>query len=95
MSLDPNTGPMMGGIDIIIRGSNFNRKHTCFFGKTGVNAVRQDRNTLRCKMPPSTEPGPVYVALDRPMSRVRGSAIRQPNNAAVFTYENEDPLEET
>ena len=40
---------------------------------------------------PSTEPGP---ALDRPVTALEGSAARRPNNAAVFTYEDENPLQE-
>jgi len=61
-----------------------------------VDALRQDGpgRTLKCKMPPSTEPGPVYVALDRPAAALEGSATGRPNDAAVFTYEDENPLQE-
>ena len=88
-------GPTAGGMDITIHGSDFSRKHTCFFGSNEVMALRQEEGTLKFKLPPTTKPGPVYVTIDRETVAVVGSlAVDRPDNAAVFTYDDESPLQE-
>lgn len=91
--LDPNTGPVAGGIDVDVHGSHFAAGHTCFFGESAAAVVWRGGSTLKCKLPPGGRPGPVYVTIDRgAATAVEGTAneIR-----VVFTYQdNESPLQE-
>jgi hypothetical protein len=84
---------MAGGIDIDVHGSHFIAGHTYFFGTNEVATLWREGNTLKCKLPPSTKPGPVYVAIDHVATG--GSAARLSENGAVFTYEDkESPVQE-
>ncbi|ORX92689.1 hypothetical protein K493DRAFT_408729, partial [Basidiobolus meristosporus CBS 931.73] len=59
----PAEGPMYGGVEITVLGSDFHEGLTCLFGSTPANATHYwSSNTLVCILPPSPSPGPVVVS---------------------------------
>ncbi|GAA6015317.1 hypothetical protein JCM11491_001009 [Sporobolomyces phaffii] len=62
--LIPGEGPVSGGIEVTILGENFVRDLTCLFGDSGaVSTHFWSTNTLVCVLPPSANPGPVFVGI--------------------------------
>ncbi|GAA5940528.1 uncharacterized protein JCM15063_002363 [Sporobolomyces koalae] len=62
--LIPGEGPVSGGIEVTILGENFVRDLTCLFGDSGaVSTHFWSTNTLVCILPPSANPGPVFVGI--------------------------------
>lgn len=62
--LIPGEGPVTGGIEVTILGENFVRDLTCLFGDSGaVSTHFWSTNTLVCVLPPSANPGPVFVGI--------------------------------
>ncbi|GAA5913803.1 uncharacterized protein JCM6883_003997 [Sporobolomyces salmoneus] len=62
--LIPGEGPVSGGIEVTILGENFVRDLTCLFGDSGaVSTHFWSTNTLVCVLPPSANPGPVFVGM--------------------------------
>ncbi|KAK9763955.1 SPT3 Dosage dependent suppressor of Ty-induced promoter mutations-like protein [Basidiobolus ranarum] len=59
----PAEGPMYGGVEITVLGSDFHDGLTCLFGSTPANGTHYwSSNTLVCILPPSPSPGPVVVS---------------------------------
>ncbi|KAG9018680.1 SPT3 Dosage dependent suppressor of Ty-induced promoter mutations-like protein [Tulasnella sp. 427] len=60
--LIPNHGPMRGGIEITILGSNFSSNLQCTFGDSvSSQTTMWSENTIVCLLPASPSPGPVVV----------------------------------
>jgi uncharacterized protein len=82
--LIPAQGPMHGGIEITLLGSNFRpdmNVHVVFGGSLAAETQFWSNNVLICKLPPSQRPGPVTVIL----TGVPEEA--QPASASpIFTY---------
>lgn len=82
--LIPAQGPMHGGIEITLLGSNFRPEmnvHALFGNSLAAETQFWSNNVLICKLPPSQRPGPVTVML----TGVPDEA--QPASAApIFTY---------
>lgn len=59
----PNRGPKLGGIEVTILGSNFDRTHEICFGEAkATTTTLWASNTLVCLLPPSQASGPVPVS---------------------------------
>ena len=82
--LIPAQGPMHGGIEITLLGSNFRPDmsvHALFGNSLVAETQFWSNNVLICKLPPSQRPGPVTVMLMGVPDEV------QPASAApIFTY---------
>ncbi|KAG9051680.1 SPT3 Dosage dependent suppressor of Ty-induced promoter mutations-like protein [Tulasnella sp. UAMH 9824] len=60
--LIPNQGPMRGGIEVTILGSNFTSNLQCTFGDiVSSQTTMWSENTIVCLLPASPSPGPVVV----------------------------------
>lgn len=60
--LIPNQGPMRGGIEVTILGSNFTSSLQCTFGDiVSSQTTMWSENTIVCLLPASPSPGPVVV----------------------------------
>jgi len=64
ISITPNSGPLNGGTEVIILGTNFWPSHKCVFGDTIAKTMWWNDGTLRCIVPSSTIPGPVLVTIE-------------------------------
>ncbi|KAI9363396.1 hypothetical protein DFJ73DRAFT_620449, partial [Zopfochytrium polystomum] len=83
----PSSGPMTGGIEVTLLGSNLHQNLTVLFG--GVPAASWHSwgsgSTLVCILPPSSTPGPVPVTFkEHPLTSI--TAIGE---VVVFTYRDE------
>ncbi|KAI9331459.1 hypothetical protein DFJ73DRAFT_648092 [Zopfochytrium polystomum] len=83
----PSSGPMTGGIEVTLLGSNLHQNLTVLFG--GVPAASSHSwgsgSTLVCILPPSSTPGPVPVTFkEHPLTSI--TAIGE---VVVFTYRDE------
>ncbi|ORX91568.1 hypothetical protein K493DRAFT_49928 [Basidiobolus meristosporus CBS 931.73] len=59
----PAEGPMYGGVEVTVLGSDFYEGLTCLFGSTPANGTHYwSPNSLVCILPPSPSPGPAVVS---------------------------------
>lgn len=82
--LIPAQGPMHGGIEITLLGSNFRpdmNVHALFGNSMAAETQFWSNNVLICKLPPSQRPGPVTVML----TGVPDEA-QSPSPSSIFTY---------
>jgi hypothetical protein len=59
----PSSGPLSGGIEVTVLGTNFDRSHICVFGDVVAKTTWWNSGALRCIVPPSTVPGPVVITV--------------------------------
>ncbi|KAJ3362445.1 SPT3 Dosage dependent suppressor of Ty-induced promoter mutations-like protein [Allomyces javanicus] len=80
----PAEGPLHGGIDVTILGCGFNESLTVQFGNVpALSTTYWSVNTLVCKVPPGTHPGPVAVTI----KQVDDLGLSGPD-PALFTYKD-------
>ena len=82
--LIPAQGPMHGGIEITILGSNFRpdmNVHALFGNSLAAETLFWSNNVLICKLPPSQRPGPVTVMLMGVPDEAQPAST-----APIFTY---------
>ncbi|KNE54291.1 hypothetical protein, variant [Allomyces macrogynus ATCC 38327] len=80
----PAEGPLHGGIDVTILGCGFNESLTVQFGDVpALSTTYWSVNTLVCKVPPGTHPGPVAVTI----KQVDDLGLSGPD-PALFTYKD-------
>ncbi|KAJ3373851.1 hypothetical protein GGF31_008736 [Allomyces arbusculus] len=80
----PAEGPLHGGIDVTILGCGFNESLTVQFGNVpALSTTYWSVNTLVCKVPPGTHPGPVTVTI----KQVDDLGLSGPD-PAHFTYKD-------
>ena len=59
----PSSGPLSGGTEVTVLGTNFDRSHICVFGDVVAKTTWWNSGALRCIVPPSTVPGPVVITV--------------------------------
>ncbi|KNC98375.1 uncharacterized protein SPPG_06083 [Spizellomyces punctatus DAOM BR117] len=83
----PAEGPLHGGLEVTVLGSDFYDGLTVMFG--GIPAVQTHfwgATTLVCILPPAPVPGPVPVTFkEHPVNL----SSESDNNAAIFTYKDD------
>jgi hypothetical protein len=82
--LIPSQGPMHGGIEITLLGSNFRpgmNVHALFGNSLAAETQVWSNNVLICKLPPSPRPGPVTVMLTGVPDEAQPASV-----APIFTY---------
>lgn len=82
--LIPAQGPMHGGIEITLLGSNFRPEmnvHALFGNSLAAETQFWSNNVLICKLPPSQRPGPVTVMLTGVPDEVQPAS-----GTPIFTY---------
>ncbi len=80
-TVTPSVGPIVGGLDVVIQGSNFVPGATVRFGNaTATSVVVSDPNTLACRTPPNVL-GLTDVTVINP-----GAAQPQDTLTDGFTY---------
>jgi hypothetical protein len=86
--LIPSEGPMAGGIEVTILGTNLTRPLIPYFGESPATGLDyHGTSTIVAILPPSAVPGPVLVTLrddfGRPVTNISDFDVRQ-----FFTYKN-------
>src|SRR5258708_4757114 len=82
--LIPAQGPMHGGIEITLLGSNFRpdmNVHALFGNSLATETQFWSNNVLICKLPPSQRPGPVTVMLTGVPDETQSASA-----CPIFTY---------
>ena len=77
--INPKSGPVAGGTEVIILGKNFHRELRCLFGGDCAKGTWFSDTAYECYSPPRREAGQVEVAFE-------GVPNMQP--APKFTYED-------
>ncbi|KAI9365457.1 immunoglobulin E-set [Zopfochytrium polystomum] len=83
----PSSGPMTGGIEVTLLGSNLHQNLTVLFGGVPAASLHSwgSGSTLVCILPPSSTPGPMPVTFkERPLTSI--TAIGE---VVIFTYRDE------
>ncbi|KAF2397051.1 hypothetical protein EJ06DRAFT_551112 [Trichodelitschia bisporula] len=84
LKVTPQSGPMNGGIDVILLGSNFSRNLEVKFGDAKATTTTfWNSNTLVCLLPPSRTPGPVPVSF---VEEQQQGYSPLPTQRETFTY---------
>jgi hypothetical protein len=79
-SIDPPTGSMIGGTQVLIQGSNLDGATAVSFGGTpGYSVNPLAGGTIEATSPPASAAGPVDIIVD-------ANGKSSPSPAAVFTY---------
>lgn len=73
--LVPAQGPIYGGVEITILGSNFYRGLTCLFGDRPATTLCWSPSTLVCVLPPAMQAGPVVVSFKEHPLLVEGTDV--------------------
>ncbi|CAO3597192.1 unnamed protein product [Absidia cylindrospora] len=82
--LIPSEGPIYGGSEVTVLGSNFYEGLTCLFGENpAVPTHCWSANTLLCILPPATTAGPVVVSFKEHPLMLEGQDV------VLFTYFDE------
>ncbi|KAI8335253.1 hypothetical protein EDC96DRAFT_450769, partial [Choanephora cucurbitarum] len=82
--LIPNEGPVYGGAEVTVLGSNFYEGLTCLFGENpAIPTHCWSANTLLCILPPATSAGPVVVSFKEHPLMLEGQDV------VLFTYFDE------
>ena len=82
--LIPSEGPIYGGSEVTVLGSNFYEGLTCLFGENpAVPTHCWSANTLLCILPPAATAGPVVVSFkEHPL-------VLEDQDVVLFTYLDE------
>ncbi|KAG0165026.1 hypothetical protein DFQ28_009365 [Apophysomyces sp. BC1034] len=82
--LIPSEGPIYGGAEVTVLGSNFYEGLTCLFGENpAVPTHCWSTNTLLCILPPAANAGPVVVSFKEHPLMLEGQDV------VLFTYFDE------
>ncbi|KAI8070376.1 hypothetical protein BC940DRAFT_253898 [Gongronella butleri] len=82
--LIPSEGPVYGGSEVTVLGSNFYEGLTCLFGENpAVPTHCWSANTLLCILPPAPQAGPVVVSFKEHPLMLEGQDV------VLFTYFDE------
>ncbi|KAI8091139.1 uncharacterized protein B0P05DRAFT_301198 [Gilbertella persicaria] len=82
--LIPSEGPVYGGAEVTVLGSNFYEGLTCLFGENpAIPTHCWSANTLLCILPPATSAGPVVVSFKEHPLMLEGQDV------VLFTYFDE------
>ncbi|KAF7729220.1 hypothetical protein EC973_004749 [Apophysomyces ossiformis] len=82
--LIPSEGPIYGGAEVTVLGSNFYEGLTCLFGENpAVPTHCWSTNTLLCILPPAANAGPVVVSFKEHPLMLEGQDV------VLFTYYDE------
>ncbi|KAI8376339.1 uncharacterized protein BYT42DRAFT_517234 [Radiomyces spectabilis] len=82
--LIPSEGPIYGGAEVTVLGSNFYEGLTCLFGENpAVPTHCWSANTLLCILPPAATAGPVVVSFKEHPLMLEGQDV------VLFTYFDE------
>ncbi|KAI8874999.1 hypothetical protein K501DRAFT_79973 [Backusella circina FSU 941] len=82
--LIPSEGPIYGGAEVTVLGSNFYEGLTCLFGENpAVPTHCWSANTLLCILPPAASAGPVVVSFKEHPLMLEGQDV------VLFTYFDE------
>ncbi|KAI8341105.1 hypothetical protein BC941DRAFT_415850 [Chlamydoabsidia padenii] len=82
--LIPSEGPIYGGSEVTVLGSNFYEGLTCLFGENPAMPTHcWSTNTLLCILPPATSAGPVVVSFKEHPLMLEGQDV------VLFTYYDE------
>ena len=63
LHVNPNNGPLAGGIEIAVLGLHFPQSSQCFFGPEEATIKEWKEGWLCCILPPCRAPGPVDVTI--------------------------------
>lgn len=82
--LIPSEGPIYGGAEVTVLGSNFYEGLTCLFGENpAIPTHCWSTNTLLCILPPAASAGPVVVSFKEHPLMLEGQDV------VLFTYFDE------
>ncbi|KAK4511049.1 uncharacterized protein ATC70_012258 [Mucor velutinosus] len=82
--LIPSEGPIYGGAEVTVLGSNFYEGLTCLFGENpAIPTHCWSANTLLCILPPAVSAGPVVVSFKEHPLMLEGQDV------VLFTYFDE------
>lgn len=82
--LIPSEGPIYGGSEVTVLGSNFYEGLTCLFGENPATPTHcWSTNTLLCILPPAVTAGPVVVSFKEHPLMLEGQDV------VLFTYFDE------
>ncbi|KAI8096829.1 uncharacterized protein BX664DRAFT_291996 [Halteromyces radiatus] len=82
--LIPSEGPIYGGSEVTVLGSNFYEGLTCLFGENpAIPTHCWSANTLLCILPPAVSAGPVVVSFKEHPLMLEGQDV------VLFTYFDE------
>ncbi|EPB85326.1 hypothetical protein HMPREF1544_07867 [Mucor circinelloides 1006PhL] len=82
--LIPSEGPIYGGAEVTVLGSNFYEGLTCLFGENpAIPTHCWSANTLLCILPPAASAGPVVVSFKEHPLMLEGQDV------VLFTYFDE------
>ncbi|ORX49771.1 hypothetical protein DM01DRAFT_1308590 [Hesseltinella vesiculosa] len=82
--LIPSEGPVYGGAEVTVLGSNFYEGLTCLFGENpAIPTHCWSANTLLCILPPAASAGPVVVSFKEHPLMLEGQDV------VLFTYFDE------
>lgn len=82
--LIPSEGPIYGGAEVTVLGSNFYEGLTCLFGENpAIPTHCWSANTLLCILPPAATAGPVVVSFKEHPLMLEGQDV------VLFTYFDE------
>jgi hypothetical protein len=82
--LIPSEGPIYGGAEVTVLGSNFYEGLTCLFGENPATPTHcWSANTLLCILPPAATAGPVVVSFKEHPLMLEGQDV------VLFTYFDE------
>jgi len=82
----PSSGPLSGGIEVTVLGTNFDPSHICVFGEVAATTTWWNSGALRCIVPPSAVPGPVVITVQGYPLFVGGGPVTDP--PVWFKYED-------